>query len=95
MSEPTRKAAPKTRRTALPAGPAASTRRPQMAGIAHLASVSVATVSHTLNGSPLINQETRDRIGELARKLDYAINQHAAPPRVDFATLDCETTFSD
>ena len=31
-----------------------------------------------LNGSPLISQETRDRVGELARTLDYSINV-AAP----------------
>ena len=51
---------------------------PTSRDIADLAGVSQATVSRALRNSPLVREETRDRIQKIARDLTYFVNRNAA-----------------
>ncbi|MEQ3657673.1 MAG: LacI family DNA-binding transcriptional regulator [Glaciecola sp.] len=46
--------------------------------IAHQAGVSQSTVSRALSNSPLVNQETRDRIKQIAKDLNYKVDKNAS-----------------
>jgi DNA-binding LacI/PurR family transcriptional regulator len=52
-----------------------------MQDIARLAEVSTPTVSRVLNGSPLVTEETRERVMAVARSHGYAVNRNAAKLR--------------
>jgi len=51
---------------------------PTSRDIADLAGVSQATVSRALRNSPLVRQETRERIQKIARDINYFVNRNAA-----------------
>jgi len=51
---------------------------PTSRDIADIAGVSQATVSRALRNSPLVRPETRERIQQIARELNYFVNRNAA-----------------
>ena len=50
--------------------------------IAYLAGVSQPTVSRALRGSPMVNEETRRRILNIARQLNYKVDKNASSLRL-------------
>jgi DNA-binding LacI/PurR family transcriptional regulator len=52
--------------------------KPTSFDIAYQAGVSQSTVSRALRNSPLVKEETRRRVQEIARKLNYQVDQRAA-----------------
>ena len=63
--------------------------------IAHLAGVSQATVSRVLRGSPLVNPETRRRVEDIARTLNYKVDRHASSLRTQTAGTLALLLFED
>ncbi len=57
------------------------TKRPTSFDIAELAGVSQPTVSRALRGSPSVNEQTRLRIEEIARQLNYTVDKNASSLR--------------
>ena len=51
---------------------------PTSRDIAEIAGVSQATVSRALRNSPLVREETRKRVQQIARDLNYIVNRNAA-----------------
>ncbi|MFY8298995.1 LacI family DNA-binding transcriptional regulator [Pseudoalteromonas sp. SS15] len=46
--------------------------------IAYLAGVSQSTVSRALRNSPLVNQETREKVQKIAKELNYKVDKNAS-----------------
>lgn len=60
--------------------------RPTSRDIADIAGVSQATVSRALRDSPLVRKETRERVQQIARELNYFVNRNAAGLRTQQST---------
>ncbi|MFY8273340.1 LacI family DNA-binding transcriptional regulator [Pseudoalteromonas sp. SSDWG2] len=63
--------------------------------IAHYAGVSQSTVSRALRGSPLVNEETRRRVAEVARKLNYKVDKNASNLRAQQSSTLAVLLFED
>ena len=69
--------------------------RPTSRDIAHAAGVSQATVSRALRDSPLVRPETRQRILEIARQLNYRVDRSAAGLRTRHSRTIALLLFED
>ena len=63
--------------------------------IAHRAGVSQSTVSRALRGSPLVNEETRRRVVEIARELNYKVDKNASNLRAQQSSTLALLLFED
>ncbi len=63
--------------------------------IAHYAGVSQSTVSRALRNSPLVNEETRKRVQDIARKLNYKVDKNASNLRTQQSSTLALLLFED
>ncbi len=63
--------------------------------IAYEAGVSQSTVSRALRNSPLVSEETRKRIQEIAKKLNYTVDKNASSLRSQTSTTLALLLFED
>lgn len=63
--------------------------------IAHHAGVSQSTVSRALRGSPLVNEETRRKVAEVARQLNYKVDKNASNLRAQHSATLALLLFED
>ena len=68
---------------------------PTSRDIAEIAGVSQATVSRALRNSPLVREETRNRIQQIARDLNYFVNRNAAGLRTHQSNTIALLIFDD
>jgi len=68
---------------------------PTSRDIADLAGVSQATVSRALRNSPLVREETRTRIQQIAREVNYFVNRNAAGLRTHQSNTIALLLFDD
>lgn len=63
--------------------------------IAHHAGVSQSTVSRALRNSPLVSEETRRKVQEVAKKLNYKIDKNASNLRAQHSSTLAVLLFED
>ena len=63
--------------------------------IAHRAGVSQSTVSRALSNSPLVNRETRERIQQIAKELNYKVDKNASNLRKQRSSTIALLLFED
>ena len=69
--------------------------KPTSFDIAYLAGVSQPTVSRALRGSPMVSLETRKRIEEIARQLNYRVDKNASNLRSQHSNTLALLLFED
>lgn len=63
--------------------------------IAELAGVSQSTVSRALRGDPMVNERTRRRVCDIARRLDYTVDKNASNLRTQLTRTLALLFFED